>query len=486
MSKKIKILSIFIFSAFLLVVMNFKAGAASALKIDINGKAITFKTVKPYTYGTTVMVPVRAMSEALGASVTWDGVNNKAYMLRGTNLSFSKKGLSTINVNGKAYKLCAAPQIKNGSMYLPLDYIQHVFGCQTFYNKSIAKVTIKMTSLPVYFAKGYKIKYIENGCKLVTDGENFRLLLVPRGKTAPKGVVADKTIHIPLKNVMTLSSTFVGAMEKLDVLDSVKAVTTSKNFWYIPEVKVGVSSGAIKYVGGDNMEPPDYELVKSLTPELAFVYTGDVGQRHIMRKFDEMGIRYAVNNEWLESNYLGRMEWIKFIGAFYNKELEAEKIFNDAVKKVNKTKAKVAGLSKPKVAWGMSWMGKVYASSADSYVGKWISDCGGDYVFKNIKQGCDTQISMESFYAQAKDADILIFSSTTNYMKDPTIRGIIKDNPLFADIKAVKNGNVWAYAPDWWQTIPETDRFVADIAAVFHPEKFPGYKPVKLVKLPRE
>lgn len=484
MSQKIKLISVFIISVFLLASMNFKADAASAIKININGKGVTFGTAKPYTYGTTIMLPAKAISEALGASVTWDGTNNKVYMLRGKNLSFIKKGNSTINVNGKAYKLCATPQIKNGSMYLPLDYIQAVFGCKTFYNQSASKVSIVMSNLPVHFAKGFKIKYLENGCKLVTDGENLRLLLVPRGKTAPKGVVADKTISIPVKNVMTLSSTFVGSMEKLNVLDSVKAVTNSKNFWYIPEIKAGVSSGAITYVGGDNMEPPDYELVKSLKPELAFVYTGDVGQRHIMRKFDEMGIRYAVNNEWLESDYLGRMEWIKFIGAFYDKELIAEKIFNDAVKKVNKTKAKVAGLSKPKVAWGLSWMGKVYTANPDSYVGKWITECGGNYVFKNIKQGTDTQVSMESFYAYAKDADILIFSSTTNYMKDPTIRGIIKDNPLFANIKAVKNGKVWAYAPDWWQTIPETDIFVEDIAAVFHPEKFKGHKLTKLVKLP--
>lgn len=330
----------------------------------------------------------------------------------------------------------------------------------------------------------FKIKYLDDGCKLVTDGENRRLLLVPRGQTAPQGIIANQTIYIPLKDVMALSSTFVGAMVKLNVLDSLKAVSLSKNNWHIPQVKEAMSRGAIKYVGGDNMEPPDYELVKSIKPELSFVYTGAVGQRYIMRKFDELGIPYAVNNEWLETDYVGRMEWIKFTAAFYNKEAEAEKIFNAALNSINRTKAEIAGLPKPKVAWGLSWLGKVYVTNADSYVGKWITDCGGDYVFKDIGRGSDTQVSMENFYVLGKDADILIFSSTTNYMSDPTIRGIIKENPLFADIKAVKEGNVWAYAPDWWETIPETDVFVKDIAAVFHPEKYPGHKITKLIKLP--
>lgn len=485
MSKKIKLISVFIISAFLMTSLMLEAYAASSVEISVNGKAIDLGAAQPYIYESTVMLPVRAMSEALGASVTWDGVHQKAYMLRGYNLSFVKKGICRINIDGAYSPLSVTPQIKNGSMYLPLEYVEDVFDCKTFYNSYTSTLSITMTDLPVHFATGFRIKYVGNGCKLVTDGENFRLLLVPRGKTAPKGVVADKTISIPLENVLTLSSTFVGSMEKLGVLDSVKAVTTSKDFWYIPEIKEAMENGEIEYVGGDNMEPPNYEIVKSINPELTFVYTGDVGQRHIMRKFDAMGIRYAVNNEYLETNYLGRMEWIKFIAAFYDKELEAEKMFNDTVKNINRTKGKVAGTTKPKVAWGLSWMGKVYVANPDSYVGRWITECRGDYVFKDIGRGSDTQVSMEDFYAYAKDADILIFSSTTNYMKDPTIRGIIKDNPLFANIKAVKDGEVWAYAPDWWQTIPETDDVVEDIAAIFHPEKFAGHKVTKLVKLPR-
>ena len=485
MIKKRRLISLFIIVAIAVLLLPVNSYAAPAIQVHINGKPVTLSAAQPYILKNAVMLPVKAISEALGANVTWDAANNNVIIRRGNNISILKKNSSTVYVNGKAFSLLAASTVKNGSIYVPQDFITDVFGFQIAYNKTTARFSITIKELPLYYSKKFRIKYLDNGCKLVTDGENYRILLVQRGKTAPKGVVADKTVYIPLQKVMTGSSTYVGAMARLNVLDSLKAVTTSANYWYIPKVKQMVSQGKVKYVGGDNMEAPDYELVKSINPELVFVYTGTTGQQHVMKKLSELGIRYAVNNEYLEPDCLARLEWIKFTAAFYDKELQAEKILNDAVKNINTVTARVAGLQKPKVAWGLSWAGKIYITNPGSYVGKWINMCGGDYVFKNHATKADTQVSAEYFYAQAKDADIFIFSSTTNYMKSPTINQIIKENPLFANIKAVKNGNVWAYAPDWWQTIPETDVYVKDIAAVFHPGAFSGYKPVKLVKLPR-
>jgi ABC-type Fe3+-hydroxamate transport system, periplasmic component len=160
---------------------------------------------------------------------------------------------------------------------------------------------------------------------------------------------------------------------------------------------------------------------------------------------------------------------------------------NDAVKEIDSITAKVEGKAKPKVVWGSPYNGVVNVPNAGSYVGKWIDMGGGDYVFKNVGIGeaNSTPLSMEEFYAGAKDADIFIYSSTVNYIANPTVEGIVKDNPIFAGIKAVKNGNVYAYSADWWETIPETDLFIKSMAGLFHPDAFKGYTPAKLVKLPK-
>lgn len=478
--KKITALAVLAVIAAAIAILPFPVVAAADVPVALNWNSLPLSGAQPYVDGGIVMLPLRAACEALGAHVSWDEVNSNATVLRGNNVSIIKRGGSRVYVNGVPHPLSTASKVNYGTIYVPQDFIAAVFGFPTYYNGSV--LNIQMDELPVHYSGSFRVQYPGQGCKLVTDGENCRLLLTPAGKTAPAGVIADRTISIPPRNVMAGLATVVGVMHRLGTLDSLSAVTISEKYWYVPGVREALQQGRIKYVGGDNMEDPDYELVKAINPDLAFICNDNYG--HVMQKFDEMGIRYAVNNEYMESDYLGRMEWIKFIAAFYNKELQAEKIFNDALYNINRVTAKVQGMGRPKVAWGLSWYGKVYVANADSYIGKWISMCQGDYVFKNIKAGHDTQVSMEDFYALAKDADILIFSSTTNYMNDPSIRGIIRENPLFADIKAVKNGQVWAYAPDWWQTIPDTDIFVEDIAAVFHPEAFKGHQVRKLVKLP--
>ncbi|SHJ18826.1 ABC transporter substrate-binding protein [Lutispora thermophila] len=487
-NKMKKVLTFLAACIFIMTTLSTNAFAEALIRVDVNGKEVNLGVAKPYINKGKVMIPLKAVSEALGANLSWDEENKNITLLRGDNIYLMKQGKANVYVNGRAHKLSQVSEVKNNVLYVPQDFIQVVFGYETSYDSKTSKLSIMIKALPNYFSQNFRIEYLDDGCKLVTDGENIRHLLVPQGKEVPKGYKADKIIRIPLKKVMCASSTQVGPLVKLGVLDTLKAVTTSEKNWELKEVKDAFKRGSVKYVGGEGMAQPDYEVVKVVNPDMVFAYTGVYGQQAMIEKLSEMGINCAINNEYLESHYLGRMEWIKFMAAFYDKELEAEKILNDAVKEIDNTIAKIAGLKEPKVALGKSYKGKMSVADSGSYVGKWIEMAGGQYVFSNVGVGTSgsTQISMEDFYAKAIDADILIYSSTINYMNKPTIEGIVEENPLLANIKAVKNGNVWVYSADWWQTIPDTDRFVKDFAAVFHPEAFKGYKVEKLIKLPRK
>ena len=482
-----KAIAVLVLWVFVLSSFSAAAFAQAPIRIDINGKTVNTGSLQSYLSGSSVMVPIRNVSEALGANVSWDISNKNITLVMGDKTAIIKQGSSKVYVNGRGFSLGVGAVVKNGTTYVSDDFIKTVFGYTTSYNSEKSSLSIKISSLPVYFSDSFSIKYLDNGCKLLTDGENFRILLVPEGKKAPGGVKADKTVSIPLKKVLAASSTQVGPLVKLGVLNSLKAVTTPGEDWNSPEMKKLFKAGSVKYVGGAGMGQPDYEQVKAVNPDMVFVYTGSYGQQSIIEKMDEMGINFAVNNEYLESHYLGRMEWIKFMAAFYDKELEAEKLFNDAVKKIDTITAHIAGLEEPKVVWANpSGKGTVNVANPSSYVGKWIGMTGGNYAFKDVGIGAGTSISlsMEEFYAKAKDADVFIYSSTVGYIQTPTIAGIVKENPLFADIKAVKNGNVWAYDNGWWETIPETDKIIYDLAAVFHPDAYKGYQPTKFVKLP--
>jgi iron complex transport system substrate-binding protein len=57
---------------------------------------------------------------------------------------------------------------------------------------------------------------------------------------------------------------------------------------------------------------------------------------------------------------------------------------------------------------------------------------------------------MESFYAQARDADVLIYNSTA-VGAVPDMDAFLALSPLLADFKAVKAGEVWCTEKSMFQ-----------------------------------
>mgnify|MGYP000461881795 FL=1 len=89
-----------------------------------------------------------------------------------------------------------------------------------------------------------------------------------------------------------------------------------------------------------------------------------------------------------------------------------------------------------------------------------IDIAGGEYVFRNLKgednAASSVNMQMEEFYAQAKDADYLVYNSTIDGNL-ASIDDLLAKNSLFADFKAVKDGNVWCIGKTFIriQWIPE-------------------------------
>ncbi|NSJ93237.1 hypothetical protein G7A79_29740, partial [Coprococcus sp. MSK.21.13] len=57
--------------------------------------------------------------------------------------------------------------------------------------------TSKDKSNEIKYATKFKVEYLDNGVKLVTDGANRKLLLVPKGQEKPKGYDDVEVIKTP-------------------------------------------------------------------------------------------------------------------------------------------------------------------------------------------------------------------------------------------------------------------------------------------------
>ncbi len=107
----------------------------------INGNEVTVET--PYIAGEgTTLVPLRVITEAFGATVSWNGETKTI------TLNFPRKTIilvidnKTAKVNGQEMLLPVAPTLSaSGVTMVPLRFISETFGAEVGYNEGAITVT---------------------------------------------------------------------------------------------------------------------------------------------------------------------------------------------------------------------------------------------------------------------------------------------------------------------------------------------------------
>ncbi|MBQ8541288.1 MAG: copper amine oxidase N-terminal domain-containing protein [Clostridia bacterium] len=121
------------------VEISFKVGDSTLM---INGAPVTVET--PYIAGAgTTLVPLRVITEAFGAKVTWVG-ETKEIILEYPDVNI-KLQIGNINavVNDHTETLPEAPVLSpNGVTMVPLRFISETFGATVGYDKATAAITV--------------------------------------------------------------------------------------------------------------------------------------------------------------------------------------------------------------------------------------------------------------------------------------------------------------------------------------------------------
>ena len=329
----------------------------------------------------------------------------------------------------------------------------------------------------------FSIELLEDGIKKVIDGEGRELILVPKEmEEVPAEYTDSIVIRTPVENAVFLSSTQVCTFRAVDdsaIIEAIAGVSGGVDEWAgIPAIKEGLENGSIVDIGGASMGEPDYELIQSLNPDIVFLYTGSNPQTNQIAKFEELGINYAVDNEYMESNYLARMEWMRFILTFFNADEQVNEVMNNAQKVVDEVKSKIEGLEKPKVAVFSVSDGAVYGTSDNSWVGTMLSDMGGINAFSGMPEGT---LTMEAAFECIQDADVIIYTSTPAYCNG--MEGVMEAFPQLSECKAYENDRVYQYGESFWIGIDQSEIMAADLAAAIYPDTFADRTLTYYVKL---
>lgn len=116
-----------------------KANASSEIKIMVSGKEIKPETPAYIENGRT-MVPLRFISEALGEKVDWNAETKSVII--GDNKAVLAIGSKEIDANGKKITIDSPALIKNSRTFVPLRAISEILGAKVDWDGATKTVSI--------------------------------------------------------------------------------------------------------------------------------------------------------------------------------------------------------------------------------------------------------------------------------------------------------------------------------------------------------
>ncbi len=322
-------------------------------------------------------------------------------------------------------------------------------------------------SYPLQYAEQFRADRCNDGSILLTIGEQ-KYLVVPEGNTVPGGLDASTVVlQQPLDNIYLVSSSAMDPILSLDGLDAVSLSGTKENSWYLPVVKAAMAEGSIQYAGKYSM--PDYEMILAKHCSLAIENTMIYHTPEVKETLESFGIPVLVERSSYESDPLGRMEWIKLYGILLNKEEKAEQIFAAAEQEIQPLLDQEP-TGKTVAFFSITSNNLVTVRKGSDYVAKMIEMAGGSYVFSELTDEGNNlatiNLSLEDFYAGAKDADVLIYNSTIEGMVESRA-ALVEKCPMLADFKAMQNGDVWMTSQSLFQESMSLADLILDMNKVF-------------------
>lgn len=111
------------------------------IKVLINTKPVSFETSPVIENGRT-LVPLRSISEALGASVIWDGKNKAITLTLNSDVIKLTIGKAEALKNAQALTLDSPAKIIAGNTMVPLRFIGEAFGAYVQWNQGSRTIAI--------------------------------------------------------------------------------------------------------------------------------------------------------------------------------------------------------------------------------------------------------------------------------------------------------------------------------------------------------
>jgi len=355
-----------------------------------------------------------------------------------------------------------------------------ISGCKTSDNKSGPKISDGRNGKTG--AKRFRLEQRNGYTKLTiinpwqgADNVTQIFNLVKRGALLSEGIDSSTVIYVPLKKIVCMSTTHIAMISALGAENTISGVSGT-GFIYSENLNKNVEKGQILDVGYESSL--NKELILKIAPDLIMMYGIGSESAGYVSKIEELGIKVLFNADYLETDPLSKMEWIKVFGALYCKERLADSIYDSEVENYNKLKTFISGniTYRPKVLLGLPYKDTWYVSPGNSFASKLINDAGGDYLWKDTESSVSMPYGIENVYLGALNADFWLNIGSARDKAEISLA-----DQRLSDLPCFKNGNLFNNnnrvtvngGNDYWESGTIYPHLILkDIATILHSELF--------------
>lgn len=311
-----------------------------------------------------------------------------------------------------------------------------ISSCKKETKKSTSKLE---TSISIKYAKGFSVN-VENGVKKLkindpyqNTNKTFEYIISSESLESNNKI---NNIHVPINKMVITSTTHVPMIELLGEEKSIVGFPYAK---YVSSEKTRalIDDEKIKEIGKESSL--NTEILLDLQPDLVVGYSVTTADKSLTTA-EKSGISVIYNGDWLEETPLGRAEWIKFFGILYNKEKEADSIFNIIEKNYLNAKALASNTEKqPNILSGAIMNKDIWNLPAgDSFVAQFLKDANLNYLWQNTKGKGSLSLNFESVLDKGVNADFWIapgYFSTKEQM--------LQNNQIYQQFDAFKKDKIY-------------------------------------------
>jgi iron complex transport system substrate-binding protein len=309
------------------------------------------------------------------------------------------------------------------------------------------------------------------------DGaDQYEHRLVSRSIIGPARLEG-RTIPLPARRLVCLSSTHVGFLAELGATDRLVGVSRRR---HIADrgVLARIDRGEIAEVGDGT--PIDQEKLLACRPDLVVTFGVSAKDLEPFAAVQRAGIPVLVIAEYTEDSPLGRAEWIKVFGLLVGEEKLAGEKYAAVASRYQELASKGRSVrDRPTVLLNASFQGVWYMPGGNSYMARLIEDAGGDYLWKEEQSSRVLPLDFEGVLARGRLAD---YWFNVGFWK--TLAEGEANDPRYRHFRAFTQGRVYNHmthageetGTDYFERgAARPDLILSDLLFILHPELLPGH-----------